>query len=60
LWDIKTGHPLAAQLHSQNDSVVKVMFSGDSALLVAGSEGEVVKVWRVGDILEAASVKSPP
>ncbi|MCI0489285.1 MAG: hypothetical protein L0229_22050 [Blastocatellia bacterium] len=59
LWEVRTGEPLAAQLHRENDAVNKVMFSGDGQLLVAGSMGETVKVWRVGDVLEDAAVKVP-
>jgi WD40 repeat protein len=57
LWDTQTGRPIAAQLNSKNDSVHKVAFSGDGSLLVVGSMGETVKVWRLGDVLEEASVR---
>jgi WD40 repeat protein len=57
LWDTETGQLLASQLHRKEDAVNSVAFSGNGQLLVAGSMGEVVKVWRVSDLLEDASVK---
>ena len=60
VWDADTGKLLAAQPHVANpreDSVRRVMFSDDGAFLVMGSMGEIVKVWRIADVLRHAAVK---
>ncbi|HXG68784.1 MAG TPA: hypothetical protein VNO70_27045, partial [Blastocatellia bacterium] len=57
LWDADTGQLLVSQVHQKNYAVRALAFSGDGRFLVSGSLGEVVKVWRVGDLLEGASAK---
>lgn len=60
LWDADTGKLLAAQPHvndPKEDVVRRVMFGDDGRFLLMGSMGEIVKVWRVSDVLKAAAVR---
>lgn len=60
MWDAETGKLLAAQTHvasPEQDTVRNVAFSEDGRFLVMGSAAEIVKVWRVADVLKQAAVK---
>ncbi|MCA1636064.1 MAG: hypothetical protein LC802_20825 [Acidobacteria bacterium] len=55
LWNAASGRLLAAQTHARDpDSglVKTVAFSQDGQFMVTGSFDEVVKIWRVADILK--------
>jgi WD40 repeat protein len=57
LWNTQTGRLVAAQPHTPHpdeDRVHTVAFSGDGRYLLMGSLGEVVKVWLLADVLQAA------
>ena len=60
LWDTETGRLLAAQPHDETDQdrVLTVTFTGDGHYVVMSSVNEVVKVWRVSDVLRDAGVNS--
>jgi hypothetical protein len=60
LWDTQGGQLLAAQQHVSDpdeDYVNTVSFSGNGEYLVIGSMAEVVKVWRLADILRDAKLR---
>lgn len=57
VWDAATGRLLAAQPHVNDpdqDVVKAVSFSDNGQFLVMSSRNEVVKVWRLADVLRDA------
>ncbi|KAL0228340.1 hypothetical protein RCL1_004483 [Eukaryota sp. TZLM3-RCL] len=57
LWDVYSGVPLA-KLTGFSDSVVDVAFSFDSSYVAAASYDSTVRIWKVDDLVSAASSNS--